>query len=276
MNALGLPPADVLVPAGVPISVRDFGRHPQSGSGDGWGGDLVLLPAARATADSWDAVGTLLRGLGYRPVAVEPRGHGRSGAGDWTWDAVVADLDAVVRALGLERPAVIGHGLGGAVAARWAAGHPECPLAVSIDGYGNPVRPDQLGALPPGTDPAASIAAFSAYLGAALRDAPDTLRQALRAVETLDVAGLYRGVRCPAVAVLSRESDLAEVLPTELGLVWLAYREWVTAALTGLAAEVPGLSVLRVDGSNDAYFTRPEQLAGQLARLLPAPAAVLA
>ncbi|TQS44671.1 alpha/beta fold hydrolase [Cryptosporangium phraense] len=273
MNDLGLPPADLLVPAAVPLSVRDFGRHPQSGSGDGWGGDVVLLPSARGTAASWDVVGTLLRGLGYRPVAIEPRGHGRSGDGDWTWDAVLGDVAAVVDALGLDRPAVIGHGLGGTTAAGWAARHPECPLAVTIDGYGNPTRPEQLAALSPDANRDAVIVAFSDHLA---RSVPATLGQALRAVESLDLLHLYRAVRCPTVAVLSRESDLADLLPTELGLAWLAYLEWVTSALTGLAAEVPALSVLRVDGPNDAYLTQPEQLTDLLADLLPAPAALLA
>jgi len=275
MTDLGLPPADLLVPGAVPLGVRDHGRHPRGDADSGWSGDVLLLPVARGTVGDWDAAAALLRGLGYRPVALEPRGHGRSGTGEWTWQAVTADVERVVEALGLDRPAVIGHGLGGAVAVLWAGAHPECPLAVSIDGYGNPTRPEQLASMAGGGDPGAAVRAFSAFLGDALRDAPDTLRQALRAVETLDVVAIHRAVRCPVVAFLSSESDLAEVLPTELGLVWLAYLDWVRAALTGLERAVPSLSVLTLPGSNDAYLTHPEQLAGLLADLLPAPASAL-
>lgn len=82
---------------------------------------------------------------------------------------------------------------------------------------------------------------------------------------------LYRSVRCPAVALIGRDSDLAEVLPIELGLVWLAYLAWVRARLAELEREVPGFSVLATPGSNDAYLTHPEQLAGVLADLLPTP-----
>lgn len=274
MTDLGIPAADVIVPADVLLGVRDYGRYPRTDGDEGWGGDVLLVPGARATADEWDAVAALLRGLGYRPVAVEPRGHGRSAPGDWSWPAVVADLDAVVGALGLARPAVIGHGLGGTVAVHWAAAHPECPHVVSIDGYGNPNHPGQLASLPE-RDRADAIRAFSTFLNDALRDVPATLSQALRAVEQLDVLAAYRSVRCPTTALLSAESDLADVLPTELGLVWLAYLDWIRAALTGLGPEVPALAVLPVPGSNDAYLTHPEQLAGTLAELLPAPASTL-
>jgi pimeloyl-ACP methyl ester carboxylesterase len=269
MTDLGLAPADLTVAAGTPLGVRDHGRHPRLGDG-GWSGDVLLVPGARGTADEWDAAAALLRGLGYRPVVVEPRGHGRSGAGDWSWPAVVADLEAVARALDLDRPAVVGRGLGGAIAAFWAGAHPECPLAVSIDGYGNPTRPEQLASLPD-DDPAARVAEFSAFLAAALQDVPATLSQALRAVEDLDVLALHGAVLAPTVVLLSSESDLADVLPAELGLVWLAYLDWVRGAL----ATVPQIEVMTIPGSNDAYLSNPEQLAGVLAELLPAPAAPL-
>ncbi|MFG1922267.1 alpha/beta fold hydrolase [Cryptosporangium sp. NPDC048952] len=271
MTDLGLAPADLLVPGDVALGVRDHGRHPRLDDG-GWSGDILLVPGARGTADEWDAVAALLRGLGYRPVVVEPRGHGRSGTGAWTWPAVLADLEAVADTLELDRPAVVGRGLGGAVATFWAVAHPECPLAVSIDGYGNPTGPEQLAALPD-DDRADHVVRFSAFLAASLQDLPETLSQALRAVEELDVLALYRAVRCPTVVLLSTESDLAEVLPTDLGLVWLAYLDWVHAALR--AIDAPQLSVLTIPGSNDAYLSNPENLAGTLADLLPAPAATL-
>ncbi|GAA3393058.1 alpha/beta fold hydrolase [Cryptosporangium minutisporangium] len=272
MTDLGLPRTDLLVRGEVSLGVRDHGRHPRGESDHGWRGDVLLVPPVRGTVDDWDTVATLLRGLGYRPVATEPRGHGRSGTGTWTWPAVVADLAAVADALALDRPAVIGHGLGGAVATFWAGQHPECPLAVSIDGFGNPNRAAQWAGFAGGAE---AIDAFSDYLSDALRELPETLRQALRAVEDLVVLDVYRAVRCPTAALVSEESDLAEVLPTELGLVWLSYRDWVTAALTTLQREVAPLSVLRISGSNDAYLTHPEQLAGLLAELLPEPSSVL-
>jgi pimeloyl-ACP methyl ester carboxylesterase len=59
---------------------------------------------------------------------------------DWSWDLALSDIAAVVDALGLIRPAVVGHSLGGMIAALWAAAHPDCPLAANLDGHGNPTR----------------------------------------------------------------------------------------------------------------------------------------
>ena len=62
-----------------------------------------------------------------RAIAVDLRGHGKSAApkdNDYSLDAYVKDLEAVVDKLGLKRFALVGHSLGGAVAMRYAAKHP--------------------------------------------------------------------------------------------------------------------------------------------------------
>ena len=55
----------------------------------------------------------------------------------------------VIDGLGLREPIVIGHGMGGMVAAMWSAEHPECPLAVDIEGQGNPLKPELMSGLAP-------------------------------------------------------------------------------------------------------------------------------
>jgi pimeloyl-ACP methyl ester carboxylesterase len=54
----------------------------------------------------------------------------------------------------LDRPAVVGQGLGGMIAVLWGQRHPESPGVVSLDGNPSPTRPDQL----PGVDPARAAA----------------------------------------------------------------------------------------------------------------------
>lgn len=125
--------------APVPIAAYDFG---------GAGTPVLLLHGAGGNLGN---LVELARGLTprHRVVAVDLRGHGHSGAGPWHWDAVLDDLAAVVRELELDRPAVVGVSLGGMLATLWAARHPECRGAVSLDGNPTPSRPEDLAGMDP-------------------------------------------------------------------------------------------------------------------------------
>ena len=60
-------------------------------------------------------------------VYLDLRGHGRSDHGDpdaWSFEACADDLPAFCDALGIERPVVLGHSLGGCVAMLYGARHP--------------------------------------------------------------------------------------------------------------------------------------------------------
>lgn len=108
---------------GVPVAYRDFG---------GDGPPVLLLPGLGGTVADWNRFAAAL--TGHRPVAVDLRGHGHSGDGPWSWDAVLDDIEAVVAHLGLSAPAVVGHSLGGWVATLWGLRHPETPAVVNLDG----------------------------------------------------------------------------------------------------------------------------------------------
>ncbi|WP_285683035.1 alpha/beta hydrolase [Actinoplanes sp. NBRC 103695] len=130
---------DRLVDAGeLPIAVRDFGGSEPP---------LVLLHGAGGNLAHMTTLARALR-VRHRVITLDLRGHGRSGDGPWSWDAALADVAAVVVQMELDRPAVVGHSLGGMIAALWGERHPEAPGVVSLDGNPPPTRTEHL----PGMD----------------------------------------------------------------------------------------------------------------------------
>ncbi|MDA3645147.1 alpha/beta hydrolase [Saccharopolyspora indica] len=117
---------DVLIDSpGTRIAARDHGGN---------GPAVVLLHGAGGNLLAWHNFAPLLTAE-HRVISVDLRGHGHSGDGPWTWDDVLDDLEALAGHFGLSRPAVVGHSLGGMIAALWALRHPDCPAAISLDGH---------------------------------------------------------------------------------------------------------------------------------------------
>jgi non-heme chloroperoxidase len=86
---------------------------------------LVFHHGWPLSADDWDAQMLFFLGQGYRVVAHDRRGHGRSGqVGEGhDMDHYAADAAAVVEHLGLRDAIHVGHSTGGGEAARYAARH---------------------------------------------------------------------------------------------------------------------------------------------------------
>jgi pimeloyl-ACP methyl ester carboxylesterase len=69
-------------------------------------------------------------------VYLDLRGHGRSEWGDpaaWSFEACADDVRAFCDTLGIARPVVYGHSLGGMVAMLYGARHPSHPAALILD-----------------------------------------------------------------------------------------------------------------------------------------------
>ena len=79
------------------------------------------------SSDDWDAQMLFFLAKGYRVVAHDRRGHGRSAqvSGGHDMDHYAADAFAVVEALDLKNAVHIGHSTGGGEVARYVAKHGE-------------------------------------------------------------------------------------------------------------------------------------------------------
>ena len=109
--------------------------------GNPLGRPLVLVHGIEDFALGLECLAEAFRG-DYHVVAFDLRGHGDSDQpGAYTMGHFIADLHAVIAQLGLERPVLVGHSLGGQIVCQYAGVFPEVPrAAVNIDGMGPPMR----------------------------------------------------------------------------------------------------------------------------------------
>lgn len=99
----------------------------------GEGLPIVLLHGLASNASIWHLVAPTLASR-FRVVAIDQRNHGGSSdAESFSFDELVSDVDAVVEALDLERPVVVGHSWGASVAMTYAASR-ACAAAIGVDG----------------------------------------------------------------------------------------------------------------------------------------------
>ncbi|MCX4749635.1 alpha/beta fold hydrolase [Kitasatospora sp. NBC_01287] len=101
----------------------------------GTGRPVVYLNGSYASQKDWRRVMADL-GDGYRHITFDERARGKSKtAGDYSFEACLRDLDAVLEARGVERPILVGWSYGALIAVHWAARNPERVQAVvSVDG----------------------------------------------------------------------------------------------------------------------------------------------
>lgn len=100
---------------GVQIYYKDWGTGPVVTFSHGW----------PLNADAWDGQMLFLAQNGYRVVAVDRRGHGRSTQVSFgnDMDHYADDLGAVIDALDLNEATLVGHSTGGGEVARYIGRH---------------------------------------------------------------------------------------------------------------------------------------------------------
>ncbi len=100
-------------------------------SGDGT--PVLCIPGLGDATWVWRKIVPTLSSM-HRVVAMEPRGHGRSSSpkGKYTLEEMAGDIGHVTIRLGLNRPVLVGHGLGARAALLLAVEQPLLPGALIL------------------------------------------------------------------------------------------------------------------------------------------------
>jgi non-heme chloroperoxidase len=101
---------------GTDLYVKDWGS----------GRPVILLHGWPLDADSWDAQALALAEAGFRAIAYDRRGFGRSGQpwNGYDYDTLADDLADVMKAAGAEQDAtIVGFSMGGGEVARYMSRH---------------------------------------------------------------------------------------------------------------------------------------------------------
>src|SRR5262249_32548935 len=106
---------------GLRVCICEWG--PESGQ------SVLLLHGVLSQGASWVELAEALSNRGFHVVAPDLRGHGRSDhvgrGGSYHLIDFVADVDAIVNRLFVERLVLVGHSMGSVIAALFAAARPD-------------------------------------------------------------------------------------------------------------------------------------------------------
>jgi 3-oxoadipate enol-lactonase len=104
---------------------------------------IVFLHGVGGAARAWAPQMRSFAEAGFRPVALDLPGYGaRPVVAEMQFDALAADVEAAIAERGLQRPALVGHSLGGMVAQTMLRRKPDGYAAAVLCGtspaFGNP------------------------------------------------------------------------------------------------------------------------------------------
>jgi pimeloyl-ACP methyl ester carboxylesterase len=97
--------------------------------GDSASPPVVLIPGWGCSVYTYNRNMPALADAGFRVIAVDLKGHGLSdkplASDEYTIESLIEHLRDILDALGLDRPALVGHSLGGSLIYHFAARYPE-------------------------------------------------------------------------------------------------------------------------------------------------------
>src|SRR5918997_1928364 len=102
----------------------------------GAGRPVVYLNGSYGHQRQWWPVIGELGGSDWRHISYDERARGRSGrSADYSFQACLRDLDAVLEATGVDRPILVGWSYGATLGVHWADRHPDRAAGVvAVDG----------------------------------------------------------------------------------------------------------------------------------------------
>jgi pimeloyl-ACP methyl ester carboxylesterase len=247
----------VAVAAGVlvPAFAADFRSDRISVTTEGEGSDVILIPGLSSSPRVWREMVRAVPGHRYHLVQISGfAGQARGGNAEGAVAAPVAEeIARYIAARGLEKPAVIGHSMGGTIGMMLAARHPDVLSGLMVvDMF------PFLGAMfgPPGTT-AESVKPMADNLLTQMRAADPAARQ-LRATATIDsmidTAAMRQGAlddslkSDPDVAARAFHELIVTDLRPELGKIS------VPTTVLYVVPKAPGVTEEKMDGWYKAAY----------------------
>ncbi len=160
----------------------------------GHGPSVVFLHGITFDRRTWDRITPAIAARGFQCVRIDTRGHGESErASDYGGTSLASDVLAVIAELGIERPALVGHSLGGYVATLVAAAIPTRSV-VNID------QVVALGAMKPMLDSVAEPVRDPARFGPTMNALLDSLIGSRLSADVIRELAAYRSRMVQEVA----------------------------------------------------------------------------
>lgn len=236
---------------------------------------VLMLGSLGSTLAMWDPQIPAL-GEQFRVVRADHRGHGGSPvpAGPYTLDDLVADVILLLDETGIQRTSIVGLSLGGMVAMRLAALHPErldhLVLLCTSAGFGDPAawaaRSDQVQAQGVGSLADLVIGRwFTPDFATREPAVVSTYREMLSATPTEGYAGC-----CAAIGTLDLYSDLGRIAAPTLAIAGADDPSTPPSALEAIADGIEGARLVVVPGAHLASVESADVVnAALLAHLRP-------
>ena len=234
----------------------------------GEGPALILAHGGVRTHHDWDAcLPALLEN--HRVIAVDLRGHGSSTVAEFDLAGSVADIGGIIDELQLVRPTLVGHSLGGIVAASYAAERDGLAGVVDVDALGVSIPPNFPG--PTGEVHRQRVIERVAAMPDRA-DAHEPAASITREINAVDIFDLFERARVPTLFILATQrpelraladSDDEEDVDAGGAARAATLGHWRQAAhdrLREIAAADPGLRVETVASTHMIPLRQPARL----------------